>query len=180
MREKISSGHIRAMALCAIFAAMSAAVSPWTVPIGPVPVGFTHISVFLSAGILGAKKAAVSQAVFVAVGVAGAPVFSGFEGGVGKIVGLTGGFVAGYVLAAFIAGFITERLGYSYPALFLGMYAGWAGTYAVGLAWFMFVSKSGFLTAFALCAAPFIIPDAVKTVICAVLIRRIKTLKIIG
>ncbi|MCL2084685.1 MAG: biotin transporter BioY, partial [Oscillospiraceae bacterium] len=72
---------IKDMALCALFAALSAALSPYAIPIGPVPITLTHISIFTAAGLLGARKAAVSQAVFVLMGAAGAPVFSGFRGG---------------------------------------------------------------------------------------------------
>ncbi|MDR0222596.1 MAG: biotin transporter BioY [Oscillospiraceae bacterium] len=180
MRERAKINRTRTLVLCAVFAAVSAAASPWVIPVGPVPVGLTHISVFLSAAVLGAKRAAASQAVFVALGAAGVPVFSGFEGGLGKIAGPTGGFIAGYVFAAFVAGLVIERFGRSYPALFLGMYAGWAATYAVGLPWFMLVTGSGIVQAFVLCVLPFLVPDAVKTVICAALARRIDAARLEG
>jgi len=155
------------LVLCAVFAALSAVLSPIKIPVGPVPVGIVHVSIFLSAGLLGGRKAVVSQAVFVALGLMGLPLFA--ASGLG---GPTGGFIVSYVVSAFIVGAIMSKFGKSYPVLFLSMYAGWVATYLIGVPWFMFVTKSGLAAALTACVLPFLAADFVKTVLCAVILRR--------
>jgi len=155
------------LVLCAVFAALSAVLSPVKIPIGPVPVGLVHISIFLAAGFLGAKKAAISQAVFVAVGLAGLPLFAA-----SGLAGPTGGFIISYIAAAFVTGAIISRFGKSPLTLMPAMYAGWFVTYLIGVPWYMFVMKTGFFAAFTQCVLPFLAGDFVKTVLCTVIINR--------
>ncbi|OPX42659.1 biotin transporter BioY [Ruminiclostridium hungatei] len=69
------------LALCALFAAMTAILPQISIPIGPVPLNLAHISTFIAAGLLGAKSGALSQIIFAFTGAVGLPVFSGFMGG---------------------------------------------------------------------------------------------------
>ncbi|MCL2634556.1 MAG: biotin transporter BioY [Oscillospiraceae bacterium] len=154
--------------LCALFAGLSIALSPVKIPIGPIPVGLVHISIFLSAGLLGWKKAAISQTVFVLIGLAGVPIFAP-----SGLPGATGGFIISYIACAFVTGLIIEKFGLSYPVLFIAMTAGWAATYLIGVPWFMYVTKSEFIPALTMSMLPFLPGDAVKTVMCAVLIKRL-------
>ena len=161
--------------LCALFAGLSAVLSQISIPIGAVPVNLTHVSIFVAAGLLGAKKGAISQIVFVLLGVIGIPVFSGFTGGIGKIVGPTGGFIIGYIACAFIAGIIINRFGKSIPVLLLAMYSGWIVTYILGSAWYMFVSGTSNVTAvLTVCVLPFLLGDSLKTILSVVLVNRLK------
>ena len=66
----------RKWVLCAFFAALNAVFAQITIPIGPVPVNLTHLSTYTAAGLLGARYGAVSQLVYVLMGVIGLPVFS--------------------------------------------------------------------------------------------------------
>ena len=163
------------MALCALFAAMSAALSPYSIPIpfSPVPITLTHISVFLAGGLLGARGGAVSQIVFVLIGAMGAPVFSGFQGGLGVLAGPTGGFIIGYVICAFMVGLIAERFGKGMKILPLAMTAGALCVYAPGILWFMFVTNAGLLTAITACVIPFLPGDAVKIIIGSALVNKL-------
>ena len=81
------------MILCGIFAAVTAICSLITIPLGftPVPVNLGTLSVFLTGGILGKKYGTLSMTVYVLLGAAGVPVFSGFRGGRGVLAGPTGG-----------------------------------------------------------------------------------------
>ena len=109
---------------CALFAALTAILSQIAIPIGPVPINLATFSVFFAGALLGAKAGALSQLVYLLLGIVGLPVFSMFRGGPGVLLGPTGGYLAGYVLAAFLVGFITEQRGDSLPALALAMPAG--------------------------------------------------------
>jgi len=134
----------------------------------------THISIFLAAGLLGAKYGTVSQAAYVLLGAFGVPVFAGFTGGLGRIAGPTGGFIIGYIGCAFITGLIIERFGKSLKALIPAMYAGWIVTYVLGLSWFIFVTKMSLLAALPICVLPFLPGDLMKTILSAVLVNRLR------
>jgi len=161
------------LTLCALFAALSAILSQIAIPIGPVPVTMTHTSVFMAAGLLGAKYGSLSQLVFVLMGAAGLPVFSGFRGGFGIITGPTGGFIIGYIGCALVTGLLIGRFGMSLKALIPAMYAGWLVTYVCGVTWFMYSTNTGFLPALTVCVYPFLPGDVLKTAISAVLIGRL-------
>lgn len=158
---------------CALFAALSAVFSQISIPIGVVPINITHLSIFLSAGLLGARLGTVSQAVFVLLGAVGLPVFSGFRGGLGAVLGPTGGFIAGYIACALITGLLIGRLGRSLPALAGAMAAGLVATYVPGILWFMFVTKMGWMESLSICVFPFLIGDALKILLSAFLVSRL-------
>ena len=150
------------LSLCALFTALSAVLSQIAVPIGPVPVNLTLLSVFLAGGLLGAKYGAASQIAYVLLGAAGAPVFAGFAGGPGVIAGKTGGFIAGYIVCAFLVGLAADRLGRRPGILIPAMTAGLAVTYTLGILWFMFVTHIPPAASLTYCIWPFLPGDAVK------------------
>lgn len=100
------TARTRLLILSALFAALTA-VGSWIsipLPFSPVPINLATLSVFLAGGLLGPAGGAASQAVFVALGAVGLPVFHSFTGGVGILAGPTGGYLIGYIAAAWIAG----------------------------------------------------------------------------
>ena len=161
-----------ALILCALFAALSAILSQIMIPIGPVPVTFTHVSIFIAAGLLGVKYGTLSQVVFVLLGAMGVPVFAGFTGGMGIVVGPTGGFIIGYIGCAFVTALIISRFGTSIKALIPAMCAGWVVTYSMGIPWLMHYTGLNF-TAAALSCVPFIPGDLVKTVLSVIIVNRL-------
>ena len=162
--------------LCALFAALSAVLSQAGFTIGVIPINLTHVSVFLAAGLLGARRGAISQLVFVLLGAFGVPVFSGMSGGLSHIAGPTGGFIIGYILCAFMTGFIIDRYGTSVKVLVAAMLAGWAATYIPGIAWFMIQMQTGIAATLSMCVWPYMPGDLAKTVLCVVLIVRLRPL----
>ena len=90
------------MATCAIMAALMCILGPLSIPIGPVPVSLTNLVVLLAAVLLGAKLSTVSAVVYILLGLVGLPVFSGFQGGVAKLAGPTGGYIIGFIFLSFI------------------------------------------------------------------------------
>lgn len=124
---------------------------------------------------LGKTYGTISQAVFVLLGAVGVPVFSGFKGGLGTILGPTGGFIVGYILSAFITGLIIERFGVSWAVLITAMYAGWVVTYASGTVWYITVTGTRDIAAvLSVCVFPFLFGDVLKNIISAVAIRKLK------
>jgi biotin transport system substrate-specific component len=162
------------LVLCAFFAALSAILSQIMIPAVPVPLTLTHVSIFLAVGLLGTKLGTISQTVYVLTGAAGIPVFAGFTGGIGRIAGPTGGFIVGYIACAFISGLLIGRFGKSVKGLISAMYAGWAVTYIFGIIWFMFITETGVIASLSACVLPFLPSDAVKTIVSALLVVRLR------
>ena len=80
------------------------AVSAWvTVPIGPVPFTLQMFAVTFALLILKPKQAISAIAGYLALGAIGVPVFSGMRGGIGVLMGPTGGFLWGYLIGVSVA-----------------------------------------------------------------------------
>ena len=101
---------IKDLSIIALFAAIMCILGPLSIPIGPVPISLTTFAVFLSVYLLGAKKSAISVIIYLLIGLTGLPVFSGFQGGVAKLAGPTGGYIIGYIAAAFLVGLIIDGM----------------------------------------------------------------------
>lgn len=101
---------IKGMVFAALFAALTAAVSPIKIPLGftPVPITLQTLMVLLSGAVLGANLGALSQFLYVLVGALGLPVFAGGGSGLGALAGPTGGYLISYPIAAFVIGWIAK------------------------------------------------------------------------
>jgi len=78
---------------------------PWT----PVPITGQTLAVLLAGVLLGKSWGGISQILYVAIGIAGVPWFTGWNGGFSALFGPTGGYLVGFVLAAFFLGYFTDR-----------------------------------------------------------------------
>ncbi len=78
-------------------------------PFTPVPITTQVLTVLLSGLFLGSRWAAISQIIYIFIGVMGFPVFSGFKNGIVALAGPTGGYIMGFIAAAFISGYIYEN-----------------------------------------------------------------------
>ena len=165
------------LTLCALFAALTAILSQISIPIGPVPVNLAHISTFLAAGLMGSGLGALSPLIFVLLGAAGLPVFSGFHSGLAWIAGPTGGYIIGYIVSAYLTGWILERFGKrTVQSLVVSILSGFLVTYVFGTIWFTFITHTSFSAALGLCVIPFLPGDLLKTCLVVVLVRRLYSL----
>lgn len=71
--------------MTALMAAVTCILAPLSIPIGPVPISFTNLAIYLSLYLLGWKRGTISYLVYLLIGLVGVPVFSGFTGGIGKL-----------------------------------------------------------------------------------------------
>ncbi len=180
--QSLSASKIRDAALTAAMTAVIAVCSWITVPY-TVPFTMQTFAVFLSLRLLGGKRGFISVILFVLLGAAGLPVFSGFRAGLGVLAGPTGGYITGFIFAAglyWIAEKRLDRIIKVYFALFAGLFI----CYLAGTLQFVAVMKAsgtsyGFTGALAACVLPYIIPDAVKIILAVTVASRVaKAVKI--
>lgn len=156
---------VRDMTFIALFAALMCVVSPFSLPIGPVPISLATLVVYIVAAFLDYKRAPIVVLVYILIGICGLPVFSSFTGGIGKIIGPTGGYIIGYIFLAIIESCLItffKKKKWVYP---LAMIAGTVVLYLFGTIWFMVVAEYTFVKAMMVCVIPFLPGDALKIII---------------
>lgn len=97
------------MALVAMFTGLTAIGAFISIPIGEVPISMQSLFVILAGLILGPKLGALSQIVYIVLGLIGVPIFANFTGGLQSIMKPSFGFIIGFVFAAYVVGKITEK-----------------------------------------------------------------------
>lgn len=157
------------------------AICSWISIPATVPFTMQTFGVFLSVGLLGGRRGTIAVLVYLLLGAAGLPVFSGFTGGIGHMLGPTGGYMIGFVLSALLMWLMERLMGRSQKTLVLSMIAGLLVCYAFGTVWFMILytrdsGSIGIMTALTWCVIPYIIPDALKILLASVLTRRLRPL----
>ena len=168
---------IRALAAVAMGAALLA-VCAWLAVPTAIPFTLQTFGVCLVAALFGLRSGLWTVAVYLLLGAVGAPVFSGFRGGLGALLGATGGYLLGFLLTAAVVGAAAERFGRRLPVLLASMALGVLLCYAFGTAWFVLVYSRGsgavgVGTALSWCVLPYLLPDAAKIALAAVLTRRL-------
>jgi biotin transport system substrate-specific component len=161
----------------ALFSVLTAVCSWIAVPF-TVPFTMQTFAVFLTEGLLGGKRSTYAVLVYLLLGAAGIPVFSEFRGGLGILLGATGGYLLGFLGSALVYWLVTKRFGSRGWVQAAAMVLGMTVCYAFGTAWFMVVyvqtsGSIGILTALSWCVFPFLLPDLAKLVLALVLTRRL-------
>lgn len=169
---------VRDITHIALLAALIAVCSWISIPM-TVPFTLQTMGVFTAVGLLGGKKGTVSVLVYILLGAVGLPVFSGFTGGIGILLGATGGFILGFLLCALLMWFMEALFGKKKAVLLLSMVLGLVACYAAGAGWLMLylarASKAMSLASvISLYILPFVIPDLVKIAVAMLIIGRME------
>jgi biotin transport system substrate-specific component len=139
------------------------------VPGNPVPFTGQTFGVLLSAGALGFRRGVAASALYLLIGSIGLPVFAGGKHGVDIVLGASGGYLVGFVLASAIVGRLAE-LGWDRTILGAigAMLFGSLAIYAVGVPWLAYVAYGGDLgKAYQQGMATFLLWDALKLALAA-------------
>jgi biotin transport system substrate-specific component len=140
------------------------------VPGSPVPITGQTFGVLLVGGALGFRRGLIGVGLYVLLGVVGLPFFAESKGGLSVIWGATGGYLIGFAIAGALVGRLAElgwdrKIGGALGAMLLGN----AAIYAIGLPWLGVVTSSSPEETIALGLTPFLLGDALKMVLAAVL-----------
>lgn len=161
-----------------VFTAIIAVCSWISIP-STVPFTLQTMGVFTAVGCLGGKRGTFTVLTYMLLGAIGVPVFAGFSGGIGILLGTTGGYIIGFLFSALLMWGMEKLFGNNRMVLIISMIAGLFVCYAVGTLWFMMVyarssGAVGVGTVLGWCVIPFIIPDLVKIAVSILLISRFK------
>lgn len=164
MNYTTSQINTKRMVFVALITALTCIAAPLSVPIpvSPVPITLTNLVLFISVCLLGWKDALLSYTVYLLIGLAGLPVFSGFSGGVGKLAGPTGGYLIGFFFLILIEGLLIQYSSHKKLATLFGMIVGMAATYAFGTAWLAVQLGTSFVAALSVGVLPYLLGDALK------------------
>ena len=169
------------MTACALMAALMCVLCPVSIPIGPIPISLSILIIIVTTMVLGTWRALVSYTVYLLLGAVGIPVFSGFQGGLAKLAGPTGGYLVGFFLIIAIGGMVMELTKGNLIMTMLAMAVGVAADYVLGTAWFMLQTESTLAHALEVCVYPFIPFDLAKIVVGVLFGKLVKTsLKRVG
>ena len=167
---------LKQITLAGLMTAVFCLVGPLSlnIPISPVPISLGMLALYFVTSVLGMKLGTFSVLAYILLGLAGLPVFTGFTGGAGKLLGPTGGYIIGYIFMALICGFFVDKWGNRLIMEILGMVLGTAVCYLFGTVWLAYLASYTFYQALAAGVLPYIPLDAVKLAIALLVGRQIR------
>lgn len=176
VEEDVLRSTVQKVLMATFFAVFTAGMAQiaFKLPFTPVPITLQTLAVIISGMVLGSRWGALSQLEYVALGLAGAPVFAGGKAGLVHLLGPTGGYLIGFIGAAFMAGLIVELWKSGGWLRFL--LAGTAGiivVYFVGALWLgvwlnllkQVAGTKAVISAWDLGVKPFILVDLLKVIV---------------
>jgi len=172
----VRGSNLKPLVFAALFAALTAAVAPFKIPLGftPVPITLQTLVVLMSGAMLGPHFGALAMILYVVVGALGLPVFAGGGSGIGAILGPTGGYLISYFIAAYVIGKILQiRRKPEYIDYVVAMVAGTIIIYVLGAGWGMVVTGLGIAAILAGWVLPFIVGDTIKLLAAAYISKKI-------
>ena len=166
---------IKGIVYAALFGALTAAGAYIVIPLPPIPITAQTFFLYVASVLLGGSLGALSQFIYLMLGVVGLPVFAGGKAGIGVIFGPTGGYLLGFILAAFVIGKIAEvKKGAGIFWYIMAMLWGMLIIYFIGSLWLAATARITLNKALVIGALPFIPGDIIKILLAAIIAVRVK------
>ena len=152
------------MAATAVMTALLCILGPWAIqiPISPVPITLCSMGIYFALYLLGMKFGTLSVLLYILLGAIGVPVFTNFSGGLGKLLGPTGGYIIGYLFLAVIFGFFLSKFPEKLSMQVIGAVLGTLVLYLLGTLWLQHQLNLSFPAALMAGVIPYIPGDIVK------------------
>ena len=173
--SRLKTADLVYIAMCTVLIA----VCSWISIPSAVPFTMQTFAVFTVLELLGGKRGTITIGLYILLASIGVPVLSGFNGGMGAVLGMTGGYLLGFVFIGLTYWFGELTFGRKLPARIAVLAAGLLICYLFGTAWFMTLytrntSPVSLATALSWCVIPFILPDILKLTLAIVLASRLR------
>lgn len=107
--------------------------------------------------------------IYIFIGIIGIPIFSFFSGGVGTVLGLTGGYILGYIPCIYLTSLIININNKKIVLYPIAMVIGTICCYLVGTLGYMYQSDTTFIASLSVCVLPFVIFDVIKIIIATII-----------
>ena len=156
------------MTLASLFAALLAICAWICIPVSDIGHTLQTFGIFLALALLGGKWGTVSIGIYLLLGAVGLPVFSGFRGGLGHLIGVSGGFLWGFLLSGLVY-WALEKCGRR-----IAMLGGLLACYFCGCIWFYCNSGGGLMFILLRCVIPYVFFDLAKLWLADRLANRLK------
>ena len=132
------------------------------ISVSPVPISLGSMAIYFVLTVLGMKLGTSSVLIYILLGAAGLPVFTNFTGGIGKLLGPTGGYIIGYIFMALVCGFFVDKFNNNIIINLAGMLLGTAVLYLFGSLWLAYQANMSFIAALYAGVIPYIPGDLIK------------------
>lgn len=154
------------LVLTAFMSAFMCILSPLSIslPLTPVPISLGLFAVLICSYLLEPFSAFFCILIYIALGSLGLPVFSGFNGGISRLIGPTGGFLIGFLFTVLISSFFIHKFKANYFIQFTAMILSIIPCYIFGSLWFSFQQRVALGMAVKTCVLPFILIDFIKVI----------------
>jgi biotin transport system substrate-specific component len=172
---KTNNSSLRRMVYAAMFGALTAVGSFMVIPLQPVPITLQTLFTGLAGVLLGGYTGALSQIVYVLLGVIGLPVFAGGKAGIGTLFGPSGGYLIGFIVGAYVIGKITEiKRDAGFAWILMALVAGNLVIYSLGALQLSLVAHLSLIKSLLVGVVPFIAGDLLKIVTAAWLALKLR------
>ncbi len=170
-----TTGSMTMPVLACLFAALISVGAYIAVPVpgSPVPIVLQNMFILIAALLLGPLWGLAATSLYLMLGTVGLPVFAGGSGGIARLMGLTGGYLAGYLPGVLVAGLVSRSGAIKVWKNALASVLCMAIVYLFGVIRLKFVIDASWTKAIAEGLLPFLPGDAVKIALAAVLSARI-------
>jgi len=161
--------------LSAFFAVLTGAGAFIMIPVGPVPITMQTLFTYLAGAVLGSKWGALSQIIYVILGLVGVPIFAGGRAGIGVLIGPTGGYLLGFIMGAYVIGKLIEfKRTLSFMWVLFSMVIGTLIIYIFGIIQLSLWLKVSMEEAILIGVLPFIMGDLLKMILAAYLTIKVR------
>lgn len=153
-------------------------VCSWISIPAAVPFSMQTFAIFLVLLLLGGKRGTGSLLLYILLGAFGLPVFSGFTAGPGRLLGVTGGYIVGFLLIGLVYWLLTSVIGNKTWVMIVSLCLGLVLLYLFGTLWYVLVysrqtGNVGILSVLSTCVFPFVLPDLLKMGLAFLLANRL-------
>lgn len=161
------------LVLISLFTALLCVIAPLSISIGQVPISLATLMVMLTSFVLGKRDSVIVVLIYILLAAIGIPVLAGYKSGISSLLGMTGGYIFGYIPLAYLSSFFGVN---TYLKKVIGMLIGTFVLYFVGTVWFIIFTKMALWPALLACVFPFLLGDAIKILIVTLFEERIRKL----
>ena len=162
--------------MCAILTALLCLCAWLSVPVGDIYITMQTFGICITLLLLGGKYGSISIFAYLLLGAVGLPVFSGFRGGMGVLLGPTGGYIWGFGISALVYWLFTALFKDNSPVRLISLCLGLVLCYLLGSLWYMhaYLHGQSFIFVLAKCVLPYCLPDACKLTLAFTLSDKLK------